>query len=215
MSLFSVFYAGDSSVIESAIKDGRIDVSSGTAVQRIDFSGGIAHPYIFPSDFLALTEGGASSFWHLKKGSLVEGDEHGFYRLPDKECDKLIGLTDDVILGFSRAWNARLTEDYVRSERAASIWRSAAFWKITGGGSLGLLLSCIIDRGSSLSLAMLAGWLVCTLSFGVWLDRSRRRRRKNRGREKAVDWVTPLKELRGFLLEARRTGSSVYYYWSL
>lgn len=215
MSLFSTFYSGAAAVIETSIKEGKVDLSGDASVKLADFSGGLAQPYLFPDDFAALTGGGVPSFWNLMSGSVFESEEHGLYRVPHTVCERLLALSGHELSEFSHAWSARRAEAAARSRRDHSIWRSAAFWKITGGGAAGLLIASIMNRGDSLSLMTLAGWLLCTLSVGVWLDTSQRRRWKKRRRDEAVDWVAPLKHLQHFLAEARERGSPVYYYWSL
>jgi hypothetical protein len=214
MSLLSIFYAGDRDVIERSVEQGELNMSEAAKVQMFDFSGGISCPWLFPGDFLILTKGGSSSFWHLRDENLAGEQEHGFYRLPESELGKLQSLSEDGLREFSESWNTRRKNE-TSKYHSRPIWWSKAYWKITLGGLAGFLAGSIAGHGDRMAVIMLVTWIICATVAGLWLNRSQRRHRKNFPAEPGMDWVPVLRELQRFLTRARENGLSVYYYWSL
>ena len=218
MSMFSIFYAGDTATIEAAIEDGQLDFANDSAVKMEDLFGGL-----FSDDFLVLTKGGSASFWTLETGNLmadeeahrIQDQEHGLYRVPDEECDKLLALREGQLSEFSKQRNAREAQEWAQDRRSYTIWRSREYWVITAGIAGGLLGAYILDVREPVIPVLLAGWLACAVAYGVCVSRRRRLREKLRPPDEPVDWVTPLHDLQSFLSDARRRGVPVYYYWSL
>lgn len=215
MSLISTFYSRDAGAIEKAAKNGGLDFSAQTGVKSLDFSGGVAQAFLFPGDFLTLTRGGPKSFWILRSRSLIKGEDQGFYRVPDTECDRIVLLEEADLSAFSAEWSRLRAEDAARIERSRSIWRSRPYWSITGGISFGLVLSYAMERGSVVLLFILAVWLALALTFALCVTRRRRLMESHSCRATNVDWSARLRDLQRFLRDARHSGSPVYYHWSL
>ncbi|MHC4518825.1 MAG: hypothetical protein ACYTAS_09580 [Planctomycetota bacterium] len=215
MSLFSTFYAGDPKVIEETLQNGSYEFPGGSRVTQVDFSGGVQIPFLFPEDFQRLVGDGDNSFWKLERNNLLEEDERGLYRVPDAEVDRLRMLNDNQLKCFADDWNRSRAEETMAAYRSASIWRSEAFWMITAGISLAMIIVYLQDRSSYVLLYLLASWLVLAWLFGSYTNRRRAERLKERRPLEPIDWTTDLKKLQEFLQQAKEREVPVYYHWSL
>jgi hypothetical protein len=211
MSLLSIFYAGDSAVVEETIGQGDLNFSSNSGVSNFDFSGGLHTPFLFPEDFGKLVDEGEQSFWNLDDGNLLGTEESGLFCIPPEEIEKLMLKDVKCLRAFSDEWNRRqMKEGCLRYRK--SIWKSGVYWKIFGGGMLGLTFGYLTDNSSSALLFLLGLWVLVCLVVGMFLNSRIHEKKELR---EPVDWVPQLIKFQAFLRYAKESGVSVYYYWSL
>lgn len=208
--MWSTFYAGDASLIESSIR--RSETRLG-GVESFEFSGGLSCPFLMPDDFAKLLGEESGGYWDLRQGNLLGEEERGLYQVPVSECDRLIALHGSRMSEFSRKWNDEGRELKQRPPRRRGL---PAFWKIGIGISCGLM-AATLPRSSTPDLVILSVWFVgfaALAAFRAKAEKASAIRRAQR-RDVDIDWTPQIEELKSFLKSARQRGLQVYYFWSL
>ncbi|QJE98399.1 hypothetical protein [Luteolibacter luteus] len=210
MSIWSTFYAGDSTLIESSIRREETRIEG---AEEFDLSGGLSCPSFMPEDFAKLLCEGPGGYWDLGQENLLVEAERGLYRMPDSECDRLIAVSGGQIKEFSLKWNEERREQLGKPSRRREL---PAFWKIGIGISFGLM-AAILPRSSTPGLVILLIWFLCFSALAVFRAKAKRASeiRRAQRRNIDIDWSPQLEGLKDFLKSARQQGLPVYYFWSL